>query len=523
MDLVIPPVAVGMNLQAGGDAPVLQPGQVVEALVARVIDPAHVQLALGATLLDVQTEVPLVAGSRVQLAVKATADGIRLVLHQPVPSGEATAGEATVPATASQSSRTLASTAAIQGQGTVAHDAPAGPAATSMAPATALAAAVRSAAGSQNGLAPLLADAAAAAGLHGLPETVRQAALKLLAFQLPTDTALGADQLRRAFARSGLFLEANLDAAARSAPGAAAPTSSGDVKAALVTLRDALGQASGSMRTQASSGQGAAGAADAAAPGSRASTLGAVAGRAAVADAQTLYRTLLQAVAETGATPSGGATPSAAQATAKPGAGQASTFADNQPAPPYRGALPAAQPPAQASIAATQPLDRIVQTLLAETDGAIARQTLLQVASLPDQASAITGAQKADASVQRWAFEIPFATPQGPTIAQFEIAGEARGHGEDRIAPIWRMRFAIDIEPLGAIHAQVAVMGDQTAVSLWAERAESAALIRDGAQSLAEDLRAVDLEPLEVMVRTGPPPRPQAAVTTAGRFLDRAS
>lgn len=520
MDLVIPPVAVGLNPQGGGDAQALQPGQVVEALVARVIDPAHVQLALGAMLIDVQTEVPLVAGSRVRLAVKATPDGMRLVLGQSTP-----AGEATVPSAAPASSRMPALTTAIDGQGPVSRDAPAVPAATSTAPAAVLAAAVRSAAATQSGLAPLLADAAAAASFGGLPEPVRQAVLKLLAFQLPSDMAVEADQLRRAFARSGLFLEANLDAAARSSPSAAAPALTDDIKAALVALRAALTQTSGSARLPPAAGQGAVSTADAALSGALAPTLGAAAGRVAITDAQTLYRALLQAVAETGAMPPSRAIASAAAvATGKPDAGQAPPFADNPPPPPYRGALPVAQPPARPSIEATQPPDKIMQVLLAETDGALARQTLLQAASLPDQGSAAAGTHRPEASVQRWAFEIPFATPQGPTIAQFEIARDAQGRGQDRIAPIWRARFAVDIEPLGAIHAQVAVMGERTAVTLWAERAESAALMRNSVQSLTDDLRAADLEPLEVVVRAGSPPRPRATLTaSAGRFLDCAS
>ena len=92
----------------------------------------------------------------------------------------------------------------------------------------------------------------------------------------------------------------------------------------------------------------------------------------------------------------------------------------NLPPPPINGALPAAQPIAPATLAPHVPVEATLQHLLADTDGAIARQTLLQVASLPGQTDPATG--RVDASAPRWNFEIPFATPQGTAMAQFEIS-----------------------------------------------------------------------------------------------------
>ena len=80
-------------------------------------------------------------------------------------------------------------------------------------------------------------------------------------------------------------------------------------------------------------------------------------------------------------------------------AGEASAMAANEalgegigtrltPPPPFRGALPSAQPIAAPSIAPDAPLGSIAHRLLDDTDGAIPRQTLLQVASLPDRADA---------------------------------------------------------------------------------------------------------------------------------------
>ncbi|BAR63192.1 hypothetical protein NK6_10060 [Bradyrhizobium diazoefficiens] len=56
--------------------------------------------------------------------------------------------------------------------------------------------------------------------------------------------------------------------------------------------------------------------------------------------------------------------------------------------PPVRGALPSPQSIASPSLAPDTPLAATVHRLLDDTDAAIARQTLLQVASLPDRTDA---------------------------------------------------------------------------------------------------------------------------------------
>jgi flagellar hook-length control protein FliK len=191
--------------------------------------------------------------------------------------------------------------------------------------------------------------------------------------------------------------------------------------------------------------------------------------------------------------------------------------------PPFRGAAPAAQAIAQPSLALeTAPKD--IQHLLAQADGAIARQTLLQVASLPDRvdsAGAQFNAQVSDTSQQRWHFEIPFALPQGTALAQFEIERDGSGNQvESTPQKVWRARFTLNIEPTGPVHALVSLNGDKTAVRMWAERPETAAKIRAQSSDLVQALRAAALEPGDIVVSGGAPPQGPAK---AGHFLDRAS
>jgi hypothetical protein len=192
----------------------------------------------------------------------------------------------------------------------------------------------------------------------------------------------------------------------------------------------------------------------------------------------------------------------------------------NLPPPPINGALPAAQPVASATLSAHMPLNTALQHLLDGTDGAIARQTLLQIASLPGQVDASTS--RIDTAAPRWNFEIPFATPQGTAMAQFEISRDGGGETATAAAKAtWRARFSLNVEPAGPVHALVSLNGDRTSVRMWAERPSTASQLRAGVSQLSQALSRAELKPGDIVIRDGAPSQPAAAL--AGHFLDRAS
>ena len=533
MDLIVSTPTVALNPQQGAATPAFKPGDVIEAQVVQLIGDNAAKLAVGKLIMDVQTQVPLVVGATVRLAVKSTPDGIRLTLlgnGASAPAGNAPSATATPTAGAPPTSAPAAGAAPQQASalGTVATGsgaassvpaplagASAGSGATTGTPTTvaapsgpqlapappnpvaaatvALAAAVQSSAARQNGLAPLLADAEVATNLAGLPEPVRQATERLLALQPALDETTSADSIRQALDRSGLFLEAHLSAAAGADPTQArasvrpsgVPMPADDLKAALIVLRNVLKTFVGADAPRVS-----------------------------------LPSTPGAGLLKTAAAPLdlGGA------AAAGDGGGRAEELVAGAPAPPpppYRGAPTSAQPPAPPSISPDMSPRDIGKVLLNETDAALARQTLLQAASLPSHAGAPLPAQHGPAGPQ-WHFEVPFATPQGSTIAQFEIARDGHHAPAEGIKAAWRARFSLDLEPIGAVHAQIALVGTRAAVTLWAERPDTSAQLRDNAPQLAEALRQAELEPSEVLVRAGTPPRPREGAP-AGRFLDRAS
>jgi hypothetical protein len=157
------------------------------------------------------------------------------------------------------------------------------------------------------------------------------------------------------------------------------------------------------------------------------------------------------------------------------------------------------------------PESAVAHRLLQLTQGALARQALMQIASIPDAASG-----------PAWMFEAPLATPQGTAVAQFQISRDApeeqRRHGKDAAAPVWRARFSLDIEPLGPVHAQVILSGEDASVQLWAERSDTAGLLHADRSELTSALRKAGFEP-EVAVSGGAPRSSPAP----GRFLDQAS
>jgi hypothetical protein len=193
------------------------------------------------------------------------------------------------------------------------------------------------------------------------------------------------------------------------------------------------------------------------------------------------------------------------------------------PPPPYAGGPMAGQKPGAPSIPGDMPTLEVVRRVLKQTSGALARQDLMQIASLP---SGHAGAEAGEARAQpaaRLNWETPFATPQGVAVAQFEVSRDGGGAGGGAVGPVertYRARFSIDVEPLGLVHALVILTGSRARVSLWAERAETIASLRAGEESLVAGLRDAALTP-DVAVHSGSPPA--VGVSPLGHFVDQAS
>ena len=202
------------------------------------------------------------------------------------------------------------------------------------------------------------------------------------------------------------------------------------------------------------------------------------------------------------------------------GAGYAAARPQTPPRlpPPYAGGPTAAQAAAPSDLPKDMPTAELARRLLKDVGGAIARQELSQIASLPEAHHEAERAVETRSS--RWVFDLPFQTPQGVAVAQFEINKDGGGGGAEgarEVERTWRARFSLDVEPLGPVHVQIALTGAMTRVGLWAERPEAMARLRAGEEALNAALRQAELTP-EVAFHPG---APTVAPTTLGHFVDR--
>ena len=539
--------------RAGTASASAQAGSVISAKVQQILAENLVQVAIGDLLLELASDVPLQVGQTVQLAVSQTDQGARLAI---VGTG-ADPASATVVNVAGQLNPVIAATDRLTGLERLA-----------------VSIATEQAATQQGGQGQLFADLNAVAGATGLPPALRAAIAQVLAQQTSLSTNLTGEDVKKAFQTSGLLLEASLAAGSTAAPDGKMP----DLKAALIVLRQALAsvvQTTGSGTEQADgaqpSGPASYARATAVKPQQIALTSGAgsehpemqapslapdidaeafprqqmqatqlSAGWVRLTDAgvlndaagNTLPGVLMQAKAQS-------LTPSAVLALLQEAqlqiprsagfTGPRSGFQDaahgevtvrtNTPPPPFRGSLPTAQAIASSSLAQGAPLHDIAHRLLEETDAALSRQTLLQVASLPDRTD--NPGARVDPAAPRWNFEIPFATPQGTAMAQFEISRDGGTQQErDAAKRAWRARFSLDVEPAGPVHALITQTGERTSVRMWAERPSTAAQLRAGLADLGQALSRAELSPGDIVVQLGTPPA--AVPPKAGHFLDRA-
>ncbi len=481
------------------------------------------------------TEVPLQQGQNLQLAVTQTKDGgVRLAM---VGQGGDAAGSLGDAITLSPDA--LAE-AAVNRPSILTPKSVLTP-----LERTAVSAAAQAAATEQDSLAPLFANLGAAVSASNLPPKLQAAIAQVLAQQTSLDQNLDGGDIKTAFQKSGIFLEASL--AAGSVPASGVP----DLKAALIVLRQTLQSALGANApaTAPAAPTTPAGTPQAAQPQAAAAALVPspsinpdvheillpqarlpVAENLALPGQAAAARNPLAAALDAG--PSAGATlnllqealqelgnPARVAAPPKDARGADAAFHTNTPPPPVRGAPPAAQPIAAPTIAPDGPLEATAHHLLDDTDAAIARQTLLQVASLPDRID--NSAPKADMNVPRWSFEIPFATPQGTAMAQFEISRDGADQEVEAAKRMWRARFSLDVEPAGPVHALISLQGDKTSVRIWAERFSTAEQLRAGASELSQALTRAELQPGDIVIRDGAPPQ-AAPAARAGHFLDRA-
>lgn len=143
------------------------------------------------------------------------------------------------------------------------------------------------------------------------------------------------------------------------------------------------------------------------------------------------------------------------------------------------------------------------KSLLSQTRAALSKLRLAQAGSLKegDATRGLGGEKPAELL-----FELPFQAGGRTLGVEFRIDRDEEG-SDAETDPGWRIRFSVDAEPLGPVHAIVTLRGGALGVALWAERVDGADLLRQRAPELALALESTELEIAGLNIAAGRPPR----------------
>lgn len=183
--------------------------------------------------------------------------------------------------------------------------------------------------------------------------------------------------------------------------------------------------------------------------------------------------------------------------------------------PPVRGTLPQAQSPALPTLPEGAGVRDIGRMILSQTEAALARVRLAQLSSLGEtSARGMVASQNAPGE---WNTEIPLLFGNETGMAQFQILRDGGHDGADGDRG-WQMRFSIDFEATGGVHAKVTLRAGRVGVMLWADRPETSELLSEHMTDLSNALEAIGLKVGALHTRPGKPAEPKPPV---GAFMDQ--
>jgi hypothetical protein len=212
-------------------------------------------------------------------------------------------------------------------------------------------------------------------------------------------------------------------------------------------------------------------------------------------------------------------------ALAVPGAQSAPTQLPlTPPEPPRRDGAPSPQRDSGGTLTGAMTLAEGASLIASQADGALERQTLFRLASLPGEESTARGeAGTRQPERNTLLLEVPLALAGRTSIAEMQVERDAPARPFEK-AQQWRLRFSVDTDRTGPLHASVGISGRSVAITVWAEEAAVAAELGAALGELEDALVAAELELAGLQLLHGKPPRqPATPERSFGYFLDRAS
>lgn len=182
-----------------------------------------------------------------------------------------------------------------------------------------------------------------------------------------------------------------------------------------------------------------------------------------------------------------------------------------RPPPPLRDAHPRGHRTDAPTLPEAATAREAGRTLLHQTDAALSRLKLTQLASQPQDTRA--GAVAARDLI----VELPMMLGHELAIAQLQVQRDGKPKGKPGERG-WRLRFAVSFSVIGEVGAQVALLGDTTNVVVWAGEPATADALETLMPELGPALAARGLKVGAIKLRRGIPetPRPDT-----GRLMDQ--
>lgn len=167
--------------------------------------------------------------------------------------------------------------------------------------------------------------------------------------------------------------------------------------------------------------------------------------------------------------------------------------------PPFTGSPPAPQAAVQATIDLVNRIGNLRTDLLRQTEAALARIHLHQLASQP---------REVERGLLEWIFELPVRRGNDIDLWSMRFVREkAERHAQRHKAQhSWSVQLGFDLPGLGPVQAQVTLRGERVSTRFWAGKEEVLPLFRDNLQALQKMFGEAGLETGKLDCVPGPMP-----------------
>jgi flagellar hook-length control protein FliK len=194
---------------------------------------------------------------------------------------------------------------------------------------------------------------------------------------------------------------------------------------------------------------------------------------------------------------------STASATTGTAVGAGGTVASSLPAgalaAPLRGSIPVPQAALRSNPALLNSVAEFPTELLQQTEAALARIQLHQLAALP---------REGERGLLEWLFELPIRRGEDLDLWSMRIFSEHRQQQQEnrQQGRSWSVQLAFELPGLGAMQVQIQLAGDRVSTRFWAEHQDTLPLLRGHMHELRRALSEAGLDVGELECQAGPRP-----------------